>query len=59
LKVDDRLETIEREIAELKVLLSRRKNLKVVKLKGSLKGLRVKESQVEEAKRSLFKHAST
>ena len=53
------METIEREIAELKVLLSRRKNLKVVKLKGSLKGLRVKESQVEEAKRSLFKHAST
>ncbi len=59
LKVDDRFEAIEKEIAELKIQLSHSKDLKVVKLKGVLKGLRVDESMVKQAKRSLFKHASS
>jgi hypothetical protein len=59
LKVDDRFEAIEREIAELKMQLSHSKSLKVVKLRGVLKGLRVDEDVVKQAKRSLFKHASS
>ena len=58
MKVEDRLDAIERELAEIKAALSSSRNLKVVKLKGLWKGLKVDDEDIEEAKRSLFKHAS-
>ena len=58
MKVEDRLDAIERELAEIKVALSSSRNLKVMKLKGLWKGLRVDDRDVEAAKKSLFKHAS-
>jgi hypothetical protein len=58
LKVEDRLDAIERELAEIKAALSSSRNLKVVKLKGLWKGLKVDDEDVEAAKKSLFKHAS-
>ena len=58
MKVEDRLDAIERELAEIKAALSSSRNLKVVKLKGLWKGLKVDDEDVEAAKRSLFKHAS-
>ena len=58
LKVEDRLDVIERELAEIKATLSSSRNLKVVKLKGLWKGLKVDDIDIEAAKKSLFKHAS-
>ncbi|HYU55035.1 MAG TPA: hypothetical protein VEL71_02325 [Candidatus Dormibacteraeota bacterium] len=58
MKVEDRLDAIERELAEIKAALSSSRNLKVVKLKGLWKGLKVDDEDVEAAKKSLFKHAS-
>ena len=58
MKVEDRLDAIERELAEIKAALSSSRNLKVMKLKGLWKGLKVDDEDIEAAKRSLFKHAS-
>ncbi len=58
MKVEDRLDVIERELAEIKATLSSSRNLKVVKLKGLWKGLKVDDKDVEAAEKSLFKHAS-
>ena len=58
MKVEDRLDVIERELVEIKATLSSSRNLKVVKLKGLWKGLKVDDKDVEAAKKSLFKHAS-
>jgi len=55
MKVEDRLDAIERELAEIKSTLSSSRNLKVVKLKGIWKGLKVDDRDVEAAKKSLFK----
>ncbi len=57
MKVEDRLDDIERELAEMKAQLYPRKSPRVIKLKGSLKGLNVDPSDLEEARKSLFKHA--
>ncbi len=57
MKVEDRLDAIERELAEIKSPFSSSRNLKVVKLKGIWKGLRVDDRDVEAAKKSLFKHS--
>ncbi len=57
LKVEDRLDAVERELAEIKATLSTSQSPRVVKLKGIWKGLRVSESDIAEAKRSLFKNA--
>ena len=57
MKVEDRLDAIERELAEIKATLSSSRNLKVVKLKGIWEGLRVDDRDVEAAKKSLFKHS--
>lgn len=56
--MEDRLDVIERELAEIKATLSSSRNLKLVKLKGLWKGLKVDDKDVEAAKKSLFKHAS-
>ncbi len=59
MKVEDRLDAIEKELAEMKTQLHSGKSLRVVKLKGLLKGLTVDPSNVEEAERALFKHGSS
>jgi len=58
LKVEDRLDALERELAEIKATLSSPRSPRVVKLKGLWKGLRVNKDDFTEAKRSLFKNAS-
>ncbi len=55
MKVEDRLDVIERELVEIKATLSSSRNLKVVKLKGLWKGLKVDDKNVEAAKKALFK----
>ncbi len=59
MKVDDRLGAIERELADLRAQLHPTRSLRVVKLKGLLKGLRIDTRDLDEAKKSLFKHASS
>ncbi len=58
MRVEDRLAAVERELAEIKATLFPSRNLKIVKLKGLWKGLKVDDKDVERAKKSLFKHAS-
>jgi hypothetical protein len=58
LKVEERLDAIERELAEIKVGLPSPQSPRVVKLKGLWKGLQVNKQDVAKAKRSLFKNAS-
>ena len=57
MKVEDRLDVIEKELAEIKAALSSSRNLKVMKLKGLWMGLKVDDRDVEAAKKSLFKHS--
>jgi len=57
-KVEDRLDVIEKELAEIKAALSSSRNLKVMKLKGLWKRLKVDDRDVEAAKKSLFKHSN-
>jgi len=57
MKVEDRLDDIERELAEMKTRLYSRKSPRVIKLKGLLKGLNVDPSYLVKARKSLFKHA--
>lgn len=54
MKVEDRLDAIEKEIADMKTQLSSRRSPRVVKLKGLLKGLSVDPSDLEEAKKVTF-----
>jgi len=51
------LKKIESEIQVLKLLIikSRKVPKKIVKLEGALKGIKVSEEEIEEAKRALFK----
>jgi hypothetical protein len=58
MKVEDRLDAIERELAEIKAALSSSRNLKVMKLKGLWKALKADDREVEAAKKPLFKHAT-
>ncbi|OLE84771.1 MAG: hypothetical protein AUF79_17275 [Crenarchaeota archaeon 13_1_20CM_2_51_8] len=58
MKVEDRLDAIERELAEIKATMPSPRSPRVVKLKGLWKGLRVSKHDIAEAKRSLFKNAS-
>ncbi len=57
-KVEDRLDALERELAEIKAILAVPKSPRVVKLKGLLKDMRVTRKDVEKAEKSLFKHAT-
>ncbi len=43
----------------MKRMLSSSKSPRVVKLRGLLKGLRVKKDKIEAAKKSLFKYATS
>jgi hypothetical protein len=58
LKVEERLDAIERELAEIKIGLPSPRSPRVVKLKGLWKGLQVNKQDVAKAKSSLFKNAS-
>ena len=58
LKIEDRIEAIEKELAQLKMMVSPRKRLRVVKISGILKGLDASKESFDEAKKSLFKHAT-
>ncbi len=57
-KVEDRLDALERELAEIKTVLSSPKSPRIVKLKGLLKGMRITRKDIGEAEKSLFKHAA-
>jgi hypothetical protein len=54
------LKKIESEIQVLKILVVKSKKLpkKVIKLEGALKGIKVDEKDIEEAKRALFKFSA-
>jgi hypothetical protein len=58
LKVEERLDAIERELAEIKIGLASPHSPRVVKLKGLWKGLQVNKQDIAKAKSSLFKNAS-
>ena len=58
MKVEDRLNEIERELAAIKIGLSFPQSPRVVKLKGLWKGLQVSKRDIAKAKSSLFKNAS-
>ena len=58
MKVEDRLDAIERELAKIKATMPSPRSPRVVKLKGLWKGLRVSKQDIAEAKGSLFKNAS-
>ena len=58
MKVEERLDAIERERAEIRIGLPSPQSPRVVKLKGLWKGLQVSKQDIANAKRSLFKNAS-
>ena len=58
MKVEERLDAIERELAEIKIGLSSPQSPRVVKLKGLWKGLQVIKQDIAKAKSSLFKNSS-
>ena len=57
MKVEDRLNAIERELAEIKAALSCSRPPRAVRLKGLWKGLRVDDADLAKAQKSLFKHS--
>ncbi len=54
MNIEDRLNAVERELAEIKARLSSSASPRLVKLKGLWRGLRVSDEEVAEAKKSLF-----
>jgi hypothetical protein len=58
LRVEDRLEAIAKELAEIMISPSFPQSPRFVRLKGLWKGLRVSRHAVARAKRSLFRNAS-
>ena len=58
MKVEERLDAIERELAEIKIGLQPPQSPRVVKLKGLWKGLQVNKQDVAKTKSSLFKNVS-
>jgi hypothetical protein len=57
--VEDRIEALEKELAELKLQLVNSKKGKIAQLRGVLKGMPDDPALIEQAKKSLFKHASS
>ena len=57
--INKKLEALENEISDIKSMLIRlsqsTQNRKVISIKGLLKGTKVNEEDIEEAKKSLFK----
>lgn len=55
-EIEEKLENIEKEITELKtIILKSGKPKKKVSLKGILKGVKIEEEDMLEAKQSIFK----
>lgn len=52
-----RIEAIQNELEDVKKLLEKTKEKKVIKLEGLWKGTKVSEKDIEKAKHSLFKEA--
>ncbi len=57
--INKKLEALENEITDLKSMLIKlsqsAQNRKIVSLKGTLKGIKVDDEDIEESKSSLFK----
>ena len=54
--MEKKLDVIEKEITELKLMLMQQDAPKIkISLRGSLKGVKIDERTVEDAKKSLFK----
>ena len=57
--INKKLEALENEVSDIKSMLIKLsqspKDRKIVSLKGLLKGIKVEENDIEEAKSSLFK----
>ncbi len=54
--LEEKLDLIEKEINELKIIVMRQNTPKTkVSLKGSLKGLKIDENEIEKVKKSIFK----
>ena len=57
-QVEKRLNSLENEINELKLAVMQKEFKKKVSLKGALKGAKIKDSDIEKAKKSLFKYGA-
>ncbi len=58
MKVEDRLDTIEKHLAEIRATLLPSRSPRIFELKGLWKGLRISQETIDEAEKSLFKNAS-
>lgn len=59
MKLEEKLNHIEKEISELKIMVMQQNSTKkTASLKGLLKGVKIKDSDIEKAKKSLFKHGA-
>jgi hypothetical protein len=55
-QLEEKLSSIEKEINELKLVVIQQSMIKTkVSLKSSLKGVKIGEDKIEEAKKSMFK----
>lgn len=55
-KLEDKLNVIEKEISELKLMVMQQNAKKTkVSLRGALKGIKINDSDIKKAKKSLFK----
>lgn len=55
-QLEEKLSSIEKEISELKLVIMQQNTIKTkISLKSSLKGVKIEEDEIEEAKKSLFK----
>jgi len=58
LRVEERLDAIEKELAEIRIALSSPQSPRFVRIKGLWKGLRVSRHAIAGTKRFLFRNAS-
>ncbi len=54
--IEERVRALEREIAELRGAFTHRADKRPVSIRGLMKGVKVSEEDIREAKRSLFPH---
>ena len=57
IEYQQKLKTLEKEVLKLKKGAGFNSPLKVISLKGILKGIKIVEKDIEQAKESLFKEA--
>jgi hypothetical protein len=56
MKLQEKVNLIEKEVKELKLMVMQQNAKKKISLKGYLKGIKVADRDIEKAKKSLFKH---